>query len=143
MKKMRILIGVIITITRLNIKAQSSIRLMDLIVEPVVSINGQNYSDSYENKVGFKINKPENASQLVLRLGTDKGLSDVKEIIASITHVEGQDIINYNGQQYPIRNKEGAFLINITTAEMQSIKVYTFFIVDDQNEETVHYYLNK
>lgn len=138
---MKIITILFILIASLSIKAQSSIRLMDLSIMPVPSLES-NTNGVQDYQFYFKIDKPENAAQIILKLGSTQGLSDVKQITASVSHNGGSHVINYEGKQYSIRWIEASFTISLTPQELTNANVYTLYIVDNQGLETIRYYLN-
>lgn len=117
------------------------VHLMDLTILPL--FNTENVStDTIDYLFNYKIDMPENASQMVLKLGSIEESSDVMEIVADIIHENGENYISYNNHLYLIYGIQAKLLLSLSKTQIEDTSVFTLYIIDNSGTESNHYYLN-
>jgi len=129
------------------VNAQSSIKIMDILVSPIMVIdtitNLPVESDGETLLIMCKINELTNAASVSLLVGTAQNTGDVLNVQAQIVSVGDEFLLNYNNESFEISNNVIAFTIELNSQQIQQYNFISLYVTDNGEQESNHLIFNK
>ena len=135
--KRKILFTFIITFIGLNAFSQTTVKIIDFSLMPLIPVNATPI-DSVELMVMFKINQPSDASKAHLWLGTAPESSDIMAVTAVFSTAGNVSSILYNGQSNEIINYLVFFKVKIAPMSFDNNLKAALFVETNSGQFTPH-----
>ena len=150
MKKI-ILLLVFAIISGVLFSQTDSLKLYDVAVLPVIkhesnvprnnSSPADSLNDTIKVQLPFKINFPARADKIYIKFGTDKDLSDIKNVVLNVTSQTNIYHIQCEGFTSKIFGRSTIYFCDFRKKVNEKIKWITIYAVDKDGIYTKKYYL--
>jgi hypothetical protein len=129
------------------VNAQSSIKIMDILVSPVIVIdtitNLPVESDGETLLIMCKINELTNAESVSLLVGTTQNTGDVLTAQAQIVSSGDDYFLIFNNESLEVSNNVIAFTIELNSQQNQQYNFVSLFVTDVDEQESNHLIFTK
>lgn len=122
------------------VNAQSTVKIIDLIVTHVVTVDNQQQGNTTILNIRFKIKNVEQASKAYIYFGTVQDANDVLSLQADFVNNSGIYYLDLNGEQTEVNGYAAQINIELTQQQESTYNYITLFVEDNNGEITSKLY---